>query len=364
MINVQGAPAIYQSEVGVLKKLPGFLESNGFQRVFIVHGTKSLHSVKSHIPDFGSLQVHYEHYGGECSDEEINRLRKVAESWDADIIIGLGGGKVLDLSKALGYEMRLEVILIPTVASTCAAWTPLSVFYTENGQFDRYTIFPKSTLLVLVEPEILLKAPIQFYKAGIGDTLAKWYEAKSLIYDLDPVPVAVKIGLQSADLCKNIILEEGIEALTDIEKGKLTSSFRAVTDAIIMLGGMVGGFADHFGRIAGAHSVHNALTKIPSTHHLLHGEKVAYGILVQLALEGKVEEIGNLTAFFDRTGLPKSLIELGISIKDRQTLETIAEHTLLPSESIHFMKRKFESTDILQAFEVIEKINVKRERTG
>ncbi|WP_417900282.1 iron-containing alcohol dehydrogenase family protein [Bacillus haimaensis] len=359
MINVQGAPAIYQSEVGVFKKLPEFLESNGFKRVFIVHGTKSLHAVKSHIPDFGFLQVHFEHYRGECSDEEVRRIRHIAESWDADIIIGLGGGKVLDLSKALGYEMRVDVVLVPTVASTCAAWTPLSVFYSESGQFKRYTIFPKSTLLVLVEPEILLNAPVQFFKAGIGDTLAKWYEAESLIYDLETVPVPVQIGLQSADLCKNIILEEGIQALADIEGGTLKSSFRAVTDAIIMLGGMVGGYADHYGRIAAAHSVHNALTKIPSTHHLLHGEKVAYGILVQLALEGKIEEISNLALFFEKTGLPMSLHDLGISINDRKTLEKIADNTLLPSESIHFMKRKFEASDILEAFEVIEKINEK-----
>jgi uncharacterized oxidoreductase len=159
-------------------------------------------------------------------------------------------------------------------------------------------------------------------------------------------------------------LEEGIKALADMEKGTLTSSFRAVTDAIIMLGGMVGGYADHYGRIAAAHSVHNALTKIPSTHHLLHGEKVAYGILVQLALEGKIEEITNLAAFFEKTGLPRSLHDLGISINDRQTLEKIADNTLQPSESIHFMKRKFEASDILEAFEVIEKINEKRERVG
>ncbi|WP_169864946.1 iron-containing alcohol dehydrogenase family protein [Sutcliffiella halmapala] len=360
MINVQGAPTIYQSEVGVLARLPSSLARENYQRLYIVHGTKSLHSVKSHLPKFDGFQVHFEHYSGECSKAEVLRLKEEAEKFNADIIIGIGGGKIMDLSKALGYEMKKEVVLIPTLASTCAAWTPLSVFYTDKGNFLQYIIYPKSTYMVLVEPEVILKAPIEFFRAGIGDTLAKWYEAKSLIYKLETVPVAVQIGLQAAELCKKILINESVQALTDISEGKLTHSVRAVTDATIMLGGMVGGFADYYGRIAGAHSVHNALTHLPFTHHLLHGEKVAYGILIQLALERDFQEIEELLVFYEKIGLPKKLIDLGLSTTSIPVLETIAQKTLHPSESIHFMKETFSEKDVVEALQELEKINEKK----
>ena len=49
--------------------------------------------------------------------------------------------------------------------------------------------------------------------------------------------------------------------------------------------------------MAGAHAIHNGLTFIPETHRVLHGQKVAYGILVQLALEGRTDEIAELIPF-------------------------------------------------------------------
>ena len=75
---------------------------------------------------------------------------------------------------------------------------------------------------------------------------------------------------------------------------------------------MVGGFGDHYGRVAGAHSIHNGLTVLEETHHALHGEKVAYGILVQLVLENKWTEIDQLLAFYRQLGLPASLKDLGV----------------------------------------------------
>ncbi len=346
-ISVQGAPSFYKCDVDVLSQLETLLTLRSIKSVLVIHGTQSFAAIMRYWPKLTSLQVLYEHYNGECSESEITRLTDIVRELSPHAIIGVGGGKVLDLAKAVGNETNQDVILIPTLASTCAAWTPLSVIYDDRGRFITYTIYPRSTYMVLVEPRVILEAPLKYLRAGIGDTLAKWYEAKALVHDLEYISLPIKVALQTAKLSRDTLLEESVQAILDCQKNSLSTSVITIIEAVIVLGGMVGGFGDRYGRIAGAHSIHNALTHVQSTHHLLHGEKVAYGILVQLALEKDWDEIHTLLPFYQQVNLPTSLEEL--NVKNKADYELIAEKALDPSESIHFMNYSFSKLDILTA---------------
>ena len=119
-----------------------------------------------------------------------------------------------------------------------------------------------------------------------------------------------------------------------------------------MLGGMVGGFGDHFGRTAGAHSIHNGMTIVPESHKALHGSKVAYGILVQLLLEQKESEVERLFGFYKEIGLPTTLHELNISA---EWIDDIAEHSTREEESIHQMRSvKMTATEVAIAIRKLE----------
>ncbi len=120
--------------------------------------------------------------------------------------------------------------------------------------------------------------------------MAKWYEADALTENMTDQPLAVQISRNAAKLCRDILIAEGDAAICSLQSKRADSAFLRVAETIIMAGGMVGGFGDEYGRIAGAHSIHNGLTRLAETHEQLHGNKVAYGILVQLALEEKFEE--------------------------------------------------------------------------
>ena len=140
--------------------------------------------------------------------------------------------------------------------------------------------------------------------AGIADTLAKWYEADVQMATIQDKPVPLEICYYSAKQCKDVLLQYLEGAVQAAKAGKLNDGFVKVVETIIMFSGMVGGFGDHYGRVAGAHSIHNGLTVLEETHHALHGEKVAYGILIQLVLENKWTEINQLLLFYLNLGYP------------------------------------------------------------
>ncbi|UHA72225.1 iron-containing alcohol dehydrogenase family protein [Paenibacillus sp. 481] len=345
-IIVRGAPALYYCETGILSKLDTLLEPYGFKRVLVVHGEHSWQAAQPFFPQQTRLTLLQLRYNGECTEAEAQRVADYAHAEQADVILGVGGGKVLDLVKAAGHVAQLETILAPTLASNCAAWTPLSVFYNEDGQFTTYTIFPKSSLMVLVEPTISLHAPIPYLRAGIADTLAKWYEADVLIRKVNNPSLAIQIAHHAAHLCRSILLMHGEASIQAAESKQLSDAFIQVIETIIMAGGMVGGYGDYMGRIAGAHAVHNGLTVAPATHDRLHGEKVAYGILIQLVLERNEQEVWDLLPFYKKMKLPYHLAGLGLSLEDHETLVQIAVGTTQPQESIHLMDVKKDGSSI------------------
>ncbi|MDN7243910.1 iron-containing alcohol dehydrogenase family protein [Planococcus shenhongbingii] len=334
-IVVKGAPAEYVCNAGVLNGLEDKLLDRNIRKVLILTGTKSWKALKPYFPELEKVEVAFEIYQGECSLPEIARVAEIAKSLGADAIIGAGGGKVLDLAKAVANDNGIKSVLIPTLASNCAPWTPLSVIYTDEGTMTHYTIFPGSVDLLLVEPRVLIAAPVPMLIAGIGDTVAKWYEADVQISRFEDPPIALKIAHYTARLCADEMFENAEAAIADAKQGELSDAFIKVAETIIMLGGMVGGFGEKYGRVAGAHAIHNAMTIAPESHQALHGDKVAYGVLVQLLLERKVEEAERLKVFYKKVGLPASLKEVGIQ---GRWIEEIAVQSTRESETIHVLR--------------------------
>lgn len=336
-ITVQGAPNLYVCEDGALEKVKEAIHGQQFNKGLMITGTKSWKAAKEYIEPL-ELNVTKTFYNGECSKEEVQRLSELSNRENVDYIFGVGGGKVLDLAKATAHMLHIPFVLVPTLASNCAPWTPLSVFYDNEGNFLNYEVFPNNAFMVAVDPNIIIRSPEDYLRAGIGDTIAKWYEAEVLVRELSVKPLAVEISLHAAKLSHDVLIEEGQGAMKALRDQSVTSSFVRVIETIIMAGGMVGGFGDHYGRIAGAHSVHNGLTTVPETHQYHHGDKVAYGILVQLAVENRYDEIDKLLPYFTSLKLPVSLKDLGIEENLDSVYKQIATASTKEGESIHLME--------------------------
>ncbi|EPP7805329.1 hydroxycarboxylate dehydrogenase HcxA [Escherichia coli] len=353
-IRVVVGPANYFSHPGSFNHLNDFFTDEQLSRAVWIYGKRAIAAAQTKLPPaFGLPGAKHILFRGHCSESDVQQL--AAESGDdRSVVIGVGGGALLDTAKALARRLGLPFVAAPTIAATCAAWTPLSVWYNDAGQALHYEIFDDANFMVLVEPEIILNAPQQYLLAGIGDTLAKWYEAVVLAPQPETLPLTVRLGINNAQAIRDVLLNSSEQALADQQNQQLTQSFCDVVDAIIAGGGMVGGLGDRFTRVAAAHAVHNGLTVLPQTEKFLHGTKVAYGILVQSALLGQDDVLAQLTGAYQRFHLPTKLAELEVDINNQAEIDKVIAHTLRPVESIHYLPVTLTPDTLRAAFEKVE----------
>ncbi|WP_125710903.1 iron-containing alcohol dehydrogenase family protein [Lacticaseibacillus porcinae] len=354
----QPGPQRYIAAPGAYQELPEFLHSLKVKRVLFLHGTRSLKAAKPYLPDLtAEFEVTDVLFGGECSYVEIDRIKAIAEQHHVDAVIALGGGKVLDTAKSVATGTPLYTVFIPTLASNCAPWSALSVHYHEDGSHDDFKVYNETANLLLFEPQVILHSPIDYFIAGIADTLAKYYESELIFDQLQPedYTVALTLSQQSAKLCRQILLDSAIQAVKDMQAGQLTHTWQTVAETVIVTAGTVGGWGDEYARATGAHSIHDALCEFPETVKLLHGHKVGYGILVQLALEHHETEIIKLLPFYRTLGVPTNFETLGLGAVD-QRVDQLAEYAADPSTTMHLIPVDTSAAAVAQAIRRVEVI--------
>jgi glycerol dehydrogenase len=123
------------------------------------------------------LHIAQAFYAPDCSEASLKALHKAAKEHKADVIIGIGGGKALDTAKLIAHQLELPVVTIPTSAATCAAWTALSNVYSDEGAFLYDVPLANCPDLLILDYDLIKTAPQRTLVAGIGDAIAKWYEA-------------------------------------------------------------------------------------------------------------------------------------------------------------------------------------------
>jgi glycerol dehydrogenase len=328
---IQGAGAVHEIGTHVARLGSKALLSGG-KTALSVAGEAIKASLKTQ--NVGCIQ---ENFMGECSDKEIQRLMGVAKSNGADIIIAAGGGKMIDTGKAVAYNMKVPVIVVPTIAATDAPCSALSVIYTEHGVFERYLVLPTNPNCVLVDPAIVANAPVELLVSGMGDALATFWEADTCAKSCKPNALTgatppTRSALALARLCYDTLLEYGVRAKLAVERKSVTPAVEAIVEANTLLSGL--GFES--GGLAGSHSVHNGFTVLEASHGKFHGQKVAFGVLTQLELEGRPsDEVEEVLDFCASVGLPTCLEDVGIVNPTVEQIRQVAEATTAAGETIH-----------------------------
>lgn len=274
-------------------------------------------------------------FGGECSHPEIERIKGSARQLQARVIVGAGGGKVLDAARAAAADLDLPVVNCPTVASSDAPCSALSVLYTEDGVFLEYRFYRKNPDLVLVDTQVIAQGPARLLSAGMGDALATWFEAKTCVAgNIRNMRGggSTRSALALAELCYRTLIEDGAAALRAVQLQVVTPALERLVEANTLLSGL--GFESS--GLAAAHAIHNGLTAAPGTHDYYHGEKVAFGLLTQLVLEGQPRSVfEQVLAFSTAVGLPITLADIGLTDLPRELLQQVATRATAKGETIH-----------------------------
>lgn len=340
MANTIISPNRYVQGRGELKNLPEHAKKLG-KKLFVIISASGLKRVRDLLEksfENTGMELVFEEFQGECCETEIKRLGSRFQENKCDLVVGVGGGKIHDSAKAAAYYQGAPVVIIPTIASTDAPCSALSVIYSETGVFERYLFLNSNPDLVLVDTDIIAAAPSRLLVSGMGDALATYFEARAVAAS-GALSCAggkpTKGALALAKLCYETLLEDGVKAKLAVEAGACTQAVENIIEANTYLSGI--GFES--GGLAGAHAIHNGLTVIKDCHHLYHGEKVAFGTLTQLVLENAGQKLlEEVIGFCMDVGLPTTFAELGMARPDKDQLKNPPTNCTIVQKNVKFVR--------------------------
>ncbi len=335
MANILISPSKYVQGPGEIKKLGDYVSKLGRSALALISESGYERDGKKIEESFIDAKISFDYFNGECSLNEIERLKRVVGEKGSDVIVGIGGGKILDTAKAVAYFCELPVVIVPTIASTDAPCSALSVLYSDEGVFDKYLFLPANPNLVLMDTEVIANSPARLTVSGMGDALATYFEARATAASGATTCAGGKItnaALALAKLCYETLINDGINAKLALEKNVCTPAVDRVIEANTLLSGI--GFES--GGLAGAHAIHNGMTVLPECHRMYHGEKVAFGTITQLVMEN-AEELEEVILFCIEAGLPVTLKELGVEEVTPDKIRAVAEAAAADTETIHNM---------------------------
>lgn len=294
------------------------------------------------LPGFG----HQQHgecvvFGGQCCDSEIDKHVNAAR--DFDYIVGIGGGKTLDTAKATAHFLAKPMLILPTLASTDAPCTAISVIYNDDDTFNRYLFLAKNPDVVLADTRILAEQPPRFFAAGVGDGLATYFEARAcfaaqrdnLILGNDGKMLKPTLmGMAIAQTCYQTIRKYAAQAAYAVENKVITPALENAIEATIYMSAV----GAESGGCAAAHAIHNGMTLVHDLHGAQHGEKVVFGLFTQLVMEGaSVEEIEEVVDIAIAVGLPLTLADLGVKTFKEEEWRQVAQAACDTNDTIHNM---------------------------
>ena len=327
-------------------------------RVQALLGERVLSSLKA-----AALETVAVEFRGDSTKAEVARVAQIARDHGADMIVGIGGGKVLDTAKAAAAAAGAKMVSCPTMASTDAPTSSYTVWYDEQGACQGFESWGVNPDLVLVDSQVIAEAPVRSFVAGMGDALSTWVEAE-VVYSTGSANLAggraTLVAMAIARLGYDTLMKYGVEAKRAVEQKVVTPAVEKVIEANTLMSGL--GFESC--GVATAHMIANCLPGFPECKGLMHGEEVAFGIISQFCLDEKMatDEMLKMVDFMIAIGLPVTFAELGLPGVTRDRLQKIGEVCAGPGSLCHAHPFKVTPEKIVDAMIAADALGQERKK--
>lgn len=341
-VRAYASPSKYIQGAGVMKDLAFYTDGYGKHVIVIIDGFL-FDKLKAEIGQYYSEEHRIEFYKkeGEITESSIREYEEKLKDTKADVFVAVGGGKTIDTVKVLAQTYKKPIIVVPTVASTDAPTSALSVIYKENREHSHEVFLKQNPNIVLVDTKLIAAAPVRFLVSGMGDALATYFEAKANENSNYENVVSAEMGKSFgpteaakgiAKLCYEILLRDGVKAKTAAETGMVTEALENIVEVNTLLSGI--GFESN--GTAAAHSINDGLTVLPGPVKYYHGERVAFGVLCQLIMENaETQMLNEVYRFCLSVGLPVTLSDLGVEDLTEEELYKVVDsayHNVIHAE--------------------------------
>jgi glycerol-1-phosphate dehydrogenase [NAD(P)+] len=250
---------------------------------------------------------------------EAYKVEEFAKQIKANIIIGVGGGSVIDVAKYVAHRLDKDFISIPTAPSHDGITSPFAAI---KGLGKPISIKAKGPLAIIADINVLSSAPRRLINAGIGDTIGK-------IIAVRDWKLASKLrGEYYGDYTASLALMSAKHALscTRILNKDIKAGVRTLTEALIS-SGVAMGMAGSTRPASGSEHLFAHAIEMLYPNVGLHGELVALGTILMAYVHGI--NWRKIKRAMRRVGLPTKAKEIGIPDEGVIKALTIA-HTIRP----------------------------------
>jgi len=246
---------------------------------------------------------------------EVNKVMKYAKKNDIDILLGVGGGSIIDVTKLAGYELKLPFVSVPTSAAHDGIASPRASLKSSKGSVSKTAVSP---LAVLADTKIIMKAPYRMLASGCADVISNY--SAVMDWELAHRLKGEEFSTHGAVLAKTAA-EMLIENAEDIRPDAEESAWFGVKAMIVS--GVAMSVAGSTRPASGSEHMFSHMLDHLGPRILLagrrnkkplHGEQCGVGAIMMVYLHGGDWE--KIRKTLKKIGAPTTSEELGVSKKN------------------------------------------------
>ena len=228
--------------------------------------------VKSQLEGIGMVKEEF------VEHNTINYAMSIAErviATDIDCIVGMGGGKVLDVCKYAAYISKRPLLSFPTTMANDGIASPIAVLKRKDNK-------PKSLgcavpTMLIVDTELILHSPIQLIRAGIGDTILNY----TALLDWQLACTRNKDIMNGYAF---LMSQTSMDALLKTQYHSISLEFISVLTNALVLSGIATDYARSSRPVSGSEHLFSHALDYYCEKANLHGIQVALGTVAMLKL--------------------------------------------------------------------------------